>query len=195
MTLWHCPNYRSARPRFNGVASFGRSVGQPRLLLRLSSSRSFNTAASQLDLEADLICPILLAEIAPGLYKRNRRPSPSRQGEARGRTNRSGQQTDSIPELRNQLVHNVRNVGFTLAAHIKKLSISERRAFVRSLFYLRVWYDASEKEIDKGVRLVRFGPKYALWFIGMHAPAGLYLRLSSIENHARSANSTRNARK
>jgi len=52
MTLWLCPNYRSARPRFNGVASFGRSVGQPRLLPLLSSSRS------QLDLEADLTNPV-----------------------------------------------------------------------------------------------------------------------------------------
>jgi hypothetical protein len=99
-----------------------------------------------------------------------------------------------LSELRNQLVHDVRNVGFTLAAHIKKLSISERRVFVRSLFYLHVKFDASEKEIDKAVRLVRRDPKYALWFTGLHATVGLYLRLSAIE-FTRSAGSARNARK
>jgi hypothetical protein len=81
-----------------------------------------------------------------------------------------------LSELRNKLVHDVRNVGFTLAAHIKKLSATERRTFVRNLFYLHVGYDAPEWEIDKAVRIVRRDPKYALWFTGLHATAGLYLR-------------------
>lgn len=81
-----------------------------------------------------------------------------------------------LSELRNQLVHDVRNVGFTLAAHIKKMSVSERRAFVRNLFYLHIQYNAPEKQLDKAVRLVRRDQKYALWFTGLHATAGLYLR-------------------
>ena len=83
----------------------------------------------------------------------------------------------ALSELRNKLVHNVRNVNFKLKNHIESLSVSDRRMFVRNLCYMYVQDEKSTKSLDDAVKQVLARPKKALWRSGLQVIAVLYLQL------------------
>ncbi len=83
----------------------------------------------------------------------------------------------ALSELRNRLVHNVRNVNFRLKEHIKNLPVRDRRTFVRDLFYSYVLDERSTVSVDNAVQQVLARPKQALLQTGLQTIAIFYLQL------------------
>ena len=76
----------------------------------------------------------------------------------------------SLSELRNKLVHDVRNVGFDLTRHIDNLSKEQRNAFLNN-------FNLLSTEITDDVRnLFRHDPRQALWYSGMAFLGVIYLK-------------------
>jgi hypothetical protein len=83
----------------------------------------------------------------------------------------------SLSELRNMLVHDVRNVDFDLEAYVSDLSQEKQAQFLKN-------FNLLSTEVDDGVRnLFRFDPRQALWYSGMAFLGLVYLRLRSHVSH------------
>ena len=81
----------------------------------------------------------------------------------------------AFSELRNRLVHDVRNVNFDLLTHIESLSPKEREMFFKN-------FNIISTEVTDGVRnLFRYDPRQALWYATMAFLGLVYLRAQSSE--------------
>lgn len=77
----------------------------------------------------------------------------------------------SLSELRNTLVHDVRNVNFDLTAYVHEMDQKNQDAFLKRFNLLSI-------EVTDDVRnLFHFDPRQALWFTGMAFLGIVYLNL------------------
>ena len=77
----------------------------------------------------------------------------------------------SLSELRNQLVHDVRNVNFDFASHVEKMSPKEKETFLKN-------FNLLSTEVTNDIRnLFRFDPRQALWYAAMAFLGIVYLKL------------------
>ncbi|MDD5385455.1 MAG: hypothetical protein PHG89_11330 [Gallionella sp.] len=77
----------------------------------------------------------------------------------------------SLSELRNRLVHDVRNVNFDLANHVKEMDAKEQDLFLKN-------FNLLSTEVTNDVRnLFRFDPRQALWYAAMAFLGIVYLKL------------------
>ena len=77
----------------------------------------------------------------------------------------------SLSELRNKLVHDVRNVNFDLASHVKKMNQSDQDAFLKK-------FNLLSTEVTNDARnLFRLDPRQALWYSSMAFLGVVYLKL------------------
>lgn len=77
----------------------------------------------------------------------------------------------SLSELRNRLVHDVRNVNFDLASHVEEMSQKEQDTFLKN-------FNLLSTEVTNDVRnLFRFDPRQALWYAAMAFLGIVYLKL------------------
>jgi hypothetical protein len=77
----------------------------------------------------------------------------------------------SLSELRNKLVHDVRNVNFDLASHVENMSQKEQDTFLKN-------FNLLSTEVTNDVRnLFRFDPRQALWYAAMAFLGIVYLKL------------------
>ena len=76
----------------------------------------------------------------------------------------------SLSELRNKLVHDVRNVDFDLIRHIDNMSKDQRDAFLNNFNLL------STGITDDARNLFRHDPRQALWYSGIAFLGVVYLR-------------------
>ncbi len=77
----------------------------------------------------------------------------------------------SLSELRNRLVHDVRNVNFDLASHVEDMSQKEQDTFLKN-------FNLLSTEVTNDVRkLFRFDPRQALWYAAMAFLGIVYLKL------------------
>ena len=78
----------------------------------------------------------------------------------------------SLSELRNSLVHDVRNVHFELHEHVAKLSTKEQETFVKN-------FNLVSTHLTSDVRaLLLHDPRQALWYSGMALLGVVYLKAS-----------------
>ena len=76
----------------------------------------------------------------------------------------------AFSELRNRLVHDVRNVNFDLLEHVESLSTKESETFLRN-------FNIISTEVTDDVRnLFRFDPRQALWYSTMAFLGLVYLK-------------------
>lgn len=76
----------------------------------------------------------------------------------------------SLSELRNQLVHDVRNVDFDLAAHVANMSSKQLDTFLRN-------FNLLSTDVTNDVRnLFCFDPRQALWYAAMTFLSIVYLK-------------------
>lgn len=85
-----------------------------------------------------------------------------------------------LSELRNTLVHDARNIGLNLSAHVRKLPVKERREFVRDLAYTELEDQSSTAELDGVVERFLRGPRRVIWHSGIFVVAVLFLKLESV---------------
>ena len=77
----------------------------------------------------------------------------------------------SLSELRNTLVHDVRNVNFDLTAYVHEMNQKNQDAFLKR-------FNLLSTEVTDDVRnLFRFDPRQALWYAGMAFLGIIYLKL------------------
>jgi hypothetical protein len=77
----------------------------------------------------------------------------------------------SLSELRNELVHDVRNVNFDLAAHVENMNTQGQDGFLKS-------FNLLSTEVTEEVRkLFRLDPRQALWYSSMAFLGLVYLKL------------------
>jgi len=75
----------------------------------------------------------------------------------------------AFSELRNRLVHDVRNVNFDLLEHVEALGMKERETFLKN-------FNIISSEVTDDVRnLFRFDPRQALWYSTMAFLGIVYL--------------------
>ncbi len=83
----------------------------------------------------------------------------------------------SLSELRNKLVHDVRNVNFDLEAYVSQLTPEQQAQFLRN-------FNLISSEVTEDVRnLFRLDPRQALWYSGMAFLGFVYLRLRPHVSH------------
>jgi uncharacterized protein YutE (UPF0331/DUF86 family) len=76
----------------------------------------------------------------------------------------------AFSELRNRLVHDVRNVNFDLLEHVESLGAKERETFLKN-------FNIISTEVTDDVRnLFRFDPRQALWYSTMAFLGRVYLK-------------------
>lgn len=76
----------------------------------------------------------------------------------------------ALSELRNRLVHDVRNVNFDLLEHVDSLNPKERETFLKN-------FNIISTEVTDDVRnLFRFDPRQVLWYSTMAFLGIVYLR-------------------
>ena len=76
----------------------------------------------------------------------------------------------SLSELRNRLVHDVRNVNFDLLAYVEALSKKEQDAFLKN-------FNIISTDVTDDIRnLFRFDPRQALWYSTMAFLGLVYLK-------------------
>lgn len=77
----------------------------------------------------------------------------------------------SLSELRNMLVHDVRNVSFNLAEYVEKMDQNKQEGFLKN-------FNLLSTEVTNDVRnLFRFDPRQALWYAAMAFLGIVYLKL------------------
>jgi len=77
----------------------------------------------------------------------------------------------SLSEMRNTLVHDVRNVSFDLAKYVEDMDKIEQNAFLKK-------FNLISTEVNDDVRtLFRFDPRQALWYAGMAFLGIVYLKM------------------
>ncbi|WP_409522339.1 hypothetical protein [Nitrincola sp. MINF-07-Sa-05] len=77
----------------------------------------------------------------------------------------------SFSELRNKLVHDVKNVNFDLAEHVENMNSKERDIFLKN-------FNLLSTEVTDDVRnLFRFDPRQAVWYASMALLGIVYLRV------------------
>lgn len=82
----------------------------------------------------------------------------------------------SLSELRNKLVHDVRNVNFDLAEDVEKMNPKNQEIFLKN-------FNLLSTEVTNDVRnLFRFDPRQALWFAAMAFLGIVYLKASTQGN-------------
>lgn len=85
----------------------------------------------------------------------------------------------AFSELRNRLVHDVRNVNFDLLEHVESLGVKERETFLKN-------FNIISTEVTADVRnLFRFDPRQALWYSTMVFLGIVYLKTQPIERFNR----------
>jgi hypothetical protein len=83
----------------------------------------------------------------------------------------------SLSELRNDLVHDVRNVNFDLAAHVAAMNSDKQAQFLKN-------FNLLSTDVDDNVRnLFRHDPRQALWYAGMAFIGLVYLRIRPKVSH------------
>ena len=76
----------------------------------------------------------------------------------------------ALSELRNRLVHDVRNVNFDLLAYVESLSKKEQDIFLRN-------FNIISTDVNSDIRnLFRFDPRQALWYSTMAFLGLVYLK-------------------
>jgi hypothetical protein len=81
----------------------------------------------------------------------------------------------SLSELRNKLVHDVRNVNFELDIYIEDMDQKEQSIFLNN-------FNLLSTELTDDIRnLFRFDPRQALWYSAMSFLGLVYLKLRSNE--------------
>ena len=76
----------------------------------------------------------------------------------------------ALSELRNRLVHDVRNVNFDLLAYVESLSKKEQDIFLRN-------FNIISTDVNSDIRnLFRFDPRQALWYSTMAFLGLAYLK-------------------
>lgn len=84
---------------------------------------------------------------------------------------------NSLSELRNTLVHDVRNVGFDLSEYVAGMNQKDQDAFLKK-------FNLLSTEVTDDVRnLFRFDPRQALWYAGMAFLGFVYLNMKPNELH------------
>lgn len=79
----------------------------------------------------------------------------------------------AFSELRNRLVHDVRNVNFDLLVHVESLNTKERETFLKN-------FNLVSTEVTDDVRnLFHFDPRQALWYSTMAFLGLVYLKTES----------------
>jgi hypothetical protein len=79
----------------------------------------------------------------------------------------------SLSELRNDLVHDVRNVNFDLTSHIEKMNQKDQGIFLNN-------FNLLSTEVTDDIRnLFRFDPRQAIWYSAMAFLCIVYLKLRS----------------
>ena len=77
----------------------------------------------------------------------------------------------SLSELRNKLVHDVRNVNFDFDAYVEEMTKDQRNAFLNS-------FNLLSTEVTEDVRkLFHHDPRQALWYSGMAFLGIVYLKV------------------
>jgi hypothetical protein len=83
----------------------------------------------------------------------------------------------SLSELRNKLVHDVRNVNFDLAEYVESMERKEHDAFLKN-------FNLLSSEVTDDVRnLFRLDPRQALWYASMAFLGSVYLKLKPSVYH------------
>lgn len=83
----------------------------------------------------------------------------------------------SLSELRNKLVHDVRNVNFDLAAHLESMDAKKQDEFLKN-------FNLLSSEVTDDIRnLFRFDPRQALWYASMAFLGSIYLKLKPSTYH------------
>lgn len=83
----------------------------------------------------------------------------------------------SLSELRNKLVHDVRNVNFDLTEHVENMERKEQDAFLKN-------FNLLSSDVTDDVRnLFRFDPRQALWYASMAFLGSVYLKLKPSTYH------------
>ena len=76
----------------------------------------------------------------------------------------------SLSELRNKLVHDVRNVNFDFLQYVERMNKDQQAAFLNN-------FNLLSTEITDDVRnLFRHDPRQALWYSGMAILGIVYLK-------------------
>lgn len=77
----------------------------------------------------------------------------------------------SLSEMRNKLVHDVRNVNFDLSSYVEEMNQKDQDAFLKK-------FNLLSTEITEDIRnLFRFDPRQALWYSAMSLLGIVYLKL------------------
>lgn len=83
----------------------------------------------------------------------------------------------SLSELRNKLVHDVRNVNFDFVAYVEDMPAKDRDTFLKN-------FNLLSTEITDDIRnLFRFNPRQALWYASMAFLGLVYLKLKPSVYH------------
>jgi hypothetical protein len=86
----------------------------------------------------------------------------------------------SLSSLRNDLVHDVRNVGFDLREYVEELDINQFKSFVASFGYFAdaesFIYDGRTIQV---IEFVRDDPKQAIWFSLINLTGIIYIQKDS----------------
>lgn len=87
----------------------------------------------------------------------------------------------AFSELRNRLVHDVRNVNFDLLAYVEKFDKKEHETFLRN-------FNIISTDVNDGIRnLFRFDPRQALWYSTMAFLGLVYLKVNPGANQCEEA--------
>jgi hypothetical protein len=80
----------------------------------------------------------------------------------------------SLSEIRNTLVHDIKNVDFSLERHVAQLDAQKFKLFVQNFNLL------SSKVDDETNRLFKLDPRQALWYSSMALLGLVYLQLPEL---------------
>ena len=83
----------------------------------------------------------------------------------------------SLSELRNKLVHDVRNVNFNLAEYVERMEKKQQEDFLGNFNIL------STEVTDETRDLFRLDPRQALWYASMAFLGLVYLKLRPSTYH------------
>jgi hypothetical protein len=91
----------------------------------------------------------------------------------------------SLATLRNTLVHNIANVGFSFKSHVADLDSNQLKSLVKNFGHgVQDTIEIARKKIPKA-QFVRENPKLSLWLTAAEVLACLYLELEAVELHLR----------
>jgi DNA-binding MltR family transcriptional regulator len=83
----------------------------------------------------------------------------------------------SLSELRNKLVHDVRNVNFNLTEHVESMEKKGQGEFLRN-------FNLLSTDVTDDVRAIfRYDPRQALWYASMAFLGSVYLKLKTSVHH------------